>query len=181
MISSWSGCPFSREFSEVSRWSGAGSISWYSAEASQELWPWARHGQVSHAVQSVHEHCAGTGAGAIQCLIDVHPKQPHYCSEGCQGWVASLTWISSWSLDGLDSWYWTFRFHNKRRGISWPPRWMLVILQGLYSMQLGFQCYVPQTCICDLIHVIYLWVVANSRTVFVERNFICAFLYQLCI
>jgi hypothetical protein len=31
----------------------------------------------------------------------MYPKQPHQPSEGCQGWVASLPFISSWSLDEL--------------------------------------------------------------------------------
>ena len=85
-----SGCHFSPELGEVSRWSGARSVSWYFAEASQELWPGYGPGKVPHTVQSVHEHCAGSGDGTVQCLADMYPKQPYQRSEGYERWTDTL-------------------------------------------------------------------------------------------
>jgi len=85
-----SGYHFSPELGEVTRWSGARSVSWYSAEASQELWPGYGPGNVPYTIQSVHEHCVGSGDGTVQCLADVYPKQPYQCSEGYKRWTVTL-------------------------------------------------------------------------------------------
>lgn len=90
MISPGSGCHFRPELGEVTGWSGARSVSWYPAEASQELWPGYGPGKVPHTVQSVHEHCAGSRDGTVQCLADMYPKQPYRCSKGYKRWIVTL-------------------------------------------------------------------------------------------